>query len=111
MRDVDLHVIIEGESTISEGHRSGEVGIPGVVAFEKKAAIQASERATMQNVRRSLDLAEEEPPPSLRTHFEIAPWAHLVIETQRLGYLSDDEAIQLGRLVTATLLARDASCR
>ncbi|NMG42003.1 MerR family transcriptional regulator [Chelativorans sp. ZYF759] len=111
MQDAELEVLIEGKPKIPGGPRSGEMEIPRALGFEQKAAIQASERATIQNVRRSLDIAEEEPPPSMRTHFEIAPWAHLVIETQRLGYLSDDEAIQLGRLVTATLLSRDASWR
>lgn len=107
MQDVDLHVIIGGESTIPDSAQSGEREIPAAVDFAKKAATQASERATIQNVRKSLDLAEEEPPPSLRTHFEIAPWAHLVIETERLGWLSDEDAIRLGQLVTATLLTRE----
>ena len=107
MSDSDLVSLIDGSGpselgeAIHENDRENQN-----VGFAYHAAFLASQRSTLQQSRRALNLDGNPPAPIAKIHFQLSPWAQLAIDADRIGWLDREQAVELGRIVTAILVAR-----
>lgn len=105
MSKSDLVILIEG-SAPSKMEEASSDDWHEVSDFAGQATTLISQRAALQRTRHILNITEEPPAPIARIHFQLTPWAHLAIDTDKLDWLNPRQAEELGRLVTAALITR-----
>jgi hypothetical protein len=72
--------------------------------FGRRAAHLSSLQAELREALRQLGLPEDAPAVEQLTLIAVAPWCQLLIDSDRLGRLTIEEAEAIGRAVAATLL-------
>ena len=72
--------------------------------FRQRAARSTGLQAELRDVLRKLVLPEDQPAVQQVTLIAIATWCQLLIQSNRLPKLTVDEAEEIGRAVTASLL-------
>lgn len=72
--------------------------------FRERAAQLSSLQAQLQDALRRLGLPEDYPAVEQLTLIAVAPWCQVLIESSRLPRLTIEEAQEIGRAVTASLL-------
>jgi hypothetical protein len=72
--------------------------------FGRRAALLSSLQAELREALRRLGLPEQLPAVEQLTLIAVAPWCQLLIDSDRLGRLTIEEAEAIGKAVTATLL-------
>jgi hypothetical protein len=73
--------------------------------FRERAARFSGIQAEMRAAQRRLGLPEGGPAVEQLTLLAVAPWCQVLVESHRLSRLTIEEAEELGRAVTASLLA------
>lgn len=86
-----------------------ETGAAGVSpssssAHLRKAAAMSSLQREMGDALRRLGLPAEGPPVEAVTLIAIAPWFQALVTTERLSRITPEEAEEIGRAITASLL-------
>jgi hypothetical protein len=90
--------------------RQGSVRFPARPApssseeFGRRAAHVSSLQAELREALRRLGLPEQLPAVEQLALIAVAPWCQLLIDSDRLGRLTIEEAEAIGKAVTATLL-------
>lgn len=77
---------------------------PSTAFFGDRAARLSGMQAELRESMRRLGLPPDAPPAEQVTLIAIAPWCQLLIESGRLSRLTVDEAEEIGRAITASLL-------
>jgi hypothetical protein len=73
--------------------------------FRERAARLSRIQAEMREALRRLGLPEDGPAVEHLTLLAVAPWCQVLVESRRLSRLTIEEAEEIGRAVTASLLA------
>jgi hypothetical protein len=122
--DAELHSLISGDQaqnralTVAQRLRS-EAQLPpaggqGKAArepslipagdFRQRAARLSAVQAELREALRRLGLPEDGPAVEQFTLIAVAPWCQVLVETRRLQRVTMEEAEEIGRAVTASLL-------
>ena len=72
--------------------------------FRKRAARFSGIQAEMRDALRRLGLSEDGPSVEQVTLLAVAPWCQVLVESRRLSRLTIEEAEEIGRAITASLL-------
>ena len=72
--------------------------------FRKRAARFSGIQAEMRDALRRLGLPEDGPAVEQVTLLAVAPWCQVLVESRRLSRLTIEEAEEIGRAITASLL-------
>ena len=72
--------------------------------FRERAARLSGIQAEMREALRRLGLPEDGPAVEQVTLLAVAPWCQVLVESRRLSRLTIEEAEEIGRAVTASLL-------
>jgi hypothetical protein len=72
--------------------------------FRKRAARFSGIQAEMRDALRRLGLSEDGPSVEQVTLLAVAPWCQVLVESRRLSRLTIEEADEIGRAITASLL-------
>jgi hypothetical protein len=72
--------------------------------FRERAARLSGIQAEMRNALRRLGLPEDGPAVEQVTLLAVAPWCQVLVESRRLSRITIEEAEEIGRAVTASLL-------
>ena len=73
--------------------------------FRERAARLTGVQAEMREALRRLGLPEDGPAVEQLTLLAVAPWCQVLVESRHLSRLTIEEAEEIGRAVTASLLA------
>jgi DNA-binding transcriptional MerR regulator len=73
-------------------------------AHLRKAATMFSVQREMGDALRRVGLPAEGPPVEAVTRIDIAPWFQVLVTTERLSRITPEEAEEVGRAITASLL-------
>lgn len=77
---------------------------PSSAAHLRKAAAMFSVRREMSDALRRFGLPAEGPPVEAVTRVDITPWFQVLVSTERLSRITPEEAEEIGRAITASLL-------
>lgn len=80
------------------------LGSPRAPDFRERAAQTTSIQNELRDALRRLGLPADAPPAEQVTVIAIAPWCQVLIESKRLLRVTADEADEIGRAITASLL-------
>jgi hypothetical protein len=72
--------------------------------FRQRAARLSSVQVELREALRRLGLPEDGPAVEQLTLIAVAPWCQVLVESGRLQRLTIEEAEEIGRAVTASLL-------
>jgi hypothetical protein len=72
--------------------------------FRQRAARMSSVQVELREALRRLGLPEDGPAVEQLTLIAVAPWCQVLVESRRLSRLTIEEAEEIGRAVTASLL-------
>lgn len=72
--------------------------------FRQRAARLSSVQLELREALRRLGLPQDGPPVEQLTLIAVAPWCQVLVESRRLSRLTIEEAEEIGRAVTASLL-------
>jgi hypothetical protein len=72
--------------------------------FRARAARLSGIQAELRDSLRRLGLPEDGPAVEQLTLLAVAPWCQILVESRRLSRLTIEEAEEIGRAVTASLL-------
>jgi hypothetical protein len=73
-------------------------------AFRERAARLSGIQADLREALRQLGLPEDGPATEQLTLLAVAPWCQVLVENHRLSRITIEEAEEIGRAVTASLL-------
>jgi len=77
----------------------------GPTRFRERAAHQTRMQLELRTALQNLGLPAEAPAVEQLTLIAIAPWCQVLVETDRLARITVDEAEEIGRAITASLLS------
>jgi hypothetical protein len=78
--------------------------------FRERAARLTGVQAEMREALRRLGLPEDGPAVEQLTLLAVAPWCQVLVESSRLSRLTIEEAEEIGRAITASLLTVRPAC-